>query len=418
MKVVINGSEADYPYIFVNGVKMPATFIARPANPRVDMGRRIIIEPALPEGGNTLLTADYLDFEINEVVISDNPSAYTPADVLRFLNEGHESHTDDDFPGIGSGLYSGGGGSPEIPDGSITTAKLADNAVTSAKIKAKTITGKELALGAVSGDIIQKNTIVASKLADGCVGAAAIADGAVTGDKIANAAVTVDKIADDSVNSDKIVDGAINVNKIAANSVGNGQILDGAVTSAKLAPGLDVSGLFFILPEDTQFPYTLTEGDKAKLSAATILILPTTRGLIPFQRSSAKGIWCSLGYTNTIWSATVSESSILAPVVYAIYDSTSVKFNVAQTLTAAQKLQARTNIGAAEVVTAALAPLAVTTDKIADGAVTTDKLATSSVATEKLQDLCVTTPKIANQAVDTTKLNTGGDPGGGQCRVM
>lgn len=62
MKVVINGSEADYPYIFVNGVQMPATFIARPANPRVDMGRRIIIEPALPEGGNTLLTADYLDF--------------------------------------------------------------------------------------------------------------------------------------------------------------------------------------------------------------------------------------------------------------------------------------------------------------------------------------------------------------------
>lgn len=412
MKVVINGSEADYPYIFVNGVKMPATFIARPANPRVDMGRRIIIEPALPEGGNTLLTADYLDFEINEVVISDNPSAYTPADVLRFLNEGHESPTDDDFPGIGSGLYSGGGGSPEIPDGSITTAKLADGAVVADKIKAKTITGKELALGAVSGDIIQKNTIVASKLADGCVGAAAIADGAVTGDKIANAAVTVDKIADDSVNSDKIVDGAINVNKIAANSVGNGQILDGAVTSAKLAPGLDVSGLFFILPEDTQFPYTLTEGDKAKLSAATILILPTTRGLTPFQRSSNEGIWCSLRHTNTIWTATVSESSILAPAIYAIYDSTSVKFNVAQTLTAAQKLQARTNIGAAEVGTAALAPLSVTTDKIADGAVTTDKLATSSVATEKLQDLCVTTPKIADQAVDTTKLNTGGSPGG------
>jgi hypothetical protein len=412
MKVVINGSESDYPYIFVNGVKMPATFIARPANPRVDMGRRIIIEPALPEGGNTLLTADYLDFEINEVVISDNPSAYTPADVLRFLNEGHESPTDDDFPGIGSGLYSGGGGSPEIPDGSITTAKLADNAVTSAKIKPSAVGTSQLAAGAVSGDIIQKNTIVASKLADGCVGAAAIADGAVTGDKIANAAVTVDKIADDSVNSDKIVDGAINVNKIAANSVGNGQILDGAVTSAKLAPGLDVSGLFFILPEDTQFPYTLTEGDKAKLSAATILILPTTRGLTPFQRSSDEGIWCSLRYTNTIWTASVSESSILAPVVYAIYDSTSVKFNVAQTLTAAQKLQARTNIGAAEVGTAALAPGSVTTDKIADGAVTTDKLATSSVATEKLQDLCVTTPKIADHAVDTTKLDTGGSPGG------
>lgn len=117
MKVVINGSEADYPYIFVNGVKMPATFIARPANPRVDMGRRIIIEPALPEGGNVLLTADYLDFEINNTVISDNPSANTPADVLRFLNEGHESPNDDDFPGIGSGLYSGGGGLLKFPTG-------------------------------------------------------------------------------------------------------------------------------------------------------------------------------------------------------------------------------------------------------------------------------------------------------------
>lgn len=232
MKVVINGSEADYPYIFVNGVKMPATFIARPANPRVDMGRRIIIEPALPEGGNTLLTADYLDFEINEVVISDNPSAYTPADVLRFLNEGHESPTGDDFPGIGSGLYSGGGGSPEIPDGSITTAKLADNAVTSAKIKAKTITGKELALGAVSGDIIQKNTIVASKLADGCVGAAAIADGAVTGDKIADGAVTTDKLATSSVATEKLQDLCVTTPKIA----------DQAVDNTKLNTGGDPGG--------------------------------------------------------------------------------------------------------------------------------------------------------------------------------
>lgn len=235
MKVVINGSEADYPYIFVNGVKMPATFIARPANPRVDMGRRIIIEPALPEGGNTLLTADYLDFEINEVVISDNPSAYTPADVLRFLNEGHESPTDDDFPGIGSGLYSGGGGSPEIPDGSITTAKLADNAVTSAKIKPSAVGTSQLAAGAVSGDIIQKNTIVASKLADGCVGAAAIADGAVTGDKIANAAVTVDKIADDSVNSDKIADGAVTTDKLATSSVATEKLQDLCVTTPKIA---------------------------------------------------------------------------------------------------------------------------------------------------------------------------------------
>lgn len=281
MKITIEGHKYDYPYIFVNGVKMPATFIARPANPRVDMGRRIIIEPALPEGGNTLLTADYLDFEINEVVISDNPSAYTPADVLRFLNEGFESPTGDDFPGIGSGLYSGGG-TVEIPDGSITTKKLADNcvtyakigplsvgwanlqnhcinslkidakaiiaenladdcvttdkladsAVTAAKIKAKTITGKELALDAVSGDIIQNNTIVASKLADGCVGTAAIADGAVTSDKIADGAVTTDKLATSSVATEKLQDLCVTTPKIA----------DQAVDTTKLNTGGDPGG--------------------------------------------------------------------------------------------------------------------------------------------------------------------------------
>lgn len=133
----------------------------------------------------------------------------------------------------------------------------------------------------------------------------------------------------------------------SAGSITTKMLADGAVTSSKLAPGLDVSGLFFIIPAGAKFPYTLTEEDKAKLSAATILILPTTRGATPFQRSSNEGIWCSLRYTNTLWTATVSESSILAPVASMIIDNTAVKFT-AQTLTAAQKLQARTNIGAAE----------------------------------------------------------------------
>lgn len=142
--------------------------------------------------------------------------------------------------------------------------------------------------------------------------------------------------------------GSITSEMLADKSVTSVKILNGAVTSEKLAPGLDVSGLFFILPAGTKFPYTLTKEDKTKISAATILILPTTRGLTPFQRSSNEGIWCSLRYTNTIWTANVSERSILTPAAYAIYDATSVKFNVTQALTAAQKLQARTNIGAAE----------------------------------------------------------------------
>lgn len=150
-----------------------------------------------------------------------------------------------------------------------------------------------------------------------------------------------------SIASEMLADKAVTRKKLDDASVTSVKILDGAVTSSKLAPGLDVSGLFFTPPEGTKFPYTLTEEDKTKLSAATILILPTVKGATPFQRSSNEGLWCSLRYTNTLWVAVVSESSISAPIASGILVDGAVKFT-AQTLTAAQKLQARTNIGAAE----------------------------------------------------------------------
>lgn len=235
MKITIEGRKFDYPYIFVNGVQMPATFIARPANPRVDMGRRIIIEPALPEGGNTLLTADYLDFEINEVVISDNPSAYTPADVLRFLNEGFESPTGDDFPGIGSGLYSGGGGSPEIPDGSITTAKLADGAVTTAKIANSSIIQNHLQIDSVGYPQIIDGSIDSTKVKDASIPGGKLMELTLTTRELQPRSVTTDILADNSVTTNKIVDGAVTEAKLAPSSVATEKLQDLCVTTPKIA---------------------------------------------------------------------------------------------------------------------------------------------------------------------------------------
>lgn len=168
------------------------------------------------------------------------------------------------------------------------------------------------------------------------------------GGAIAPGSITSEMLADKAVTRKKLDDAAVGSEALDNASVTSVKINNGAVTSEKLAPGLDVSGLFFILPEGTQFPYKLTEADKTKLSAATILILPTTNGVIPFQRGpKTAGVWCSLRYVNTLWSVTESESSLSAPVAYKIVDDTAVKFT-AQTLTDAQKTQARTNIGAAE----------------------------------------------------------------------
>ena len=159
--------------------------------------------------------------------------------------------------------------------------------------------------------------------------------------------ITSEMLADKAVTRKKLGDAAVGPEALSNASVTSVKILDGAVTSSKLAHGLDVSGLFFILPENTKFPYTLTKEAKTKLSAATILILPTTRGATPFQRSSAEGIWCSLRYTNTLWTVAVSETSISAPVSPRITDDMAVKFTD-QTLTDKQKAQARANIESAD----------------------------------------------------------------------
>lgn len=139
---------------------------------------------------------------------------------------------------------------------------------------------------------------------------------------------------------------------IAPGSITTEMLADGAVTSAKLTPGLDVSGLFFILPEGTQFPYTLTEEDKAKLAKARFLACASGSGVItvtshPVEKSYV-GSWFGIYSTSRIAFISVTESVIRAPSSIALYDSNAVRFSTAQTLTAAQKLQARTNIGAAE----------------------------------------------------------------------
>lgn len=160
--------------------------------------------------------------------------------------------------------------------------------------------------------------------------------GSITSEMLDDKAVTRKKLDDAAVGSEAL--GNASVTKIKIN--------DRAVTSEKLAPGLDVSGLFFILPEGTQFPYTLTEEDKTKLKNAAILLLPMTNGVVTFQRSVNKSIWCSLRYSNSLWYCTVSDTEISNPTPVNI-DGSAVRY-VPQTLSAEQKAQARANIGAAE----------------------------------------------------------------------
>lgn len=172
------------------------------------------------------------------------------------------------------------------------------------------------------------------------------------GGAIAPGSITSEMLADKAVTRKKLDDAAVGSEALGNASVTGVKIRDGDVTSKKLAPGLDVSGLFFILPKGTQFPYTLTEEDKTKLANAKFLVCVSQVGSIVVLShpvtSSYVGSWFGIYSATSLSYINVSESAIPGPSTIAIIDINSVRFNSAQTLTAAQKLQARTNIGAAE----------------------------------------------------------------------
>lgn len=169
------------------------------------------------------------------------------------------------------------------------------------------------------------------------------------GGAIAPGSITTEMLAEGAVTREKIASRSIDNLKLANNSVSNRTLQSGAVTSEKLAPGLDVSGLFFILPKGTQLPYTLTEDDKKKLANAFFIIMVSnsTEYQVFSRRSTTYvGDWYLLAGPRNLFILTVSETSISNPKTGTLVPA-AITYS-AQTLSTAQKAQARANIGAAE----------------------------------------------------------------------
>ena len=159
-------------------------------------------------------------------------------------------------------------GNLKLKDQSVTTEKIADDAVTDdkilavngSKLLAGTVTNEKLANG-IDGSKLLDTSIPPSKLTsvdgaqiiDGTVTDAKIAGpingekievGTITDDKILNLngsklfaeSVTNDKIAP-GLDGDKILDGSITAIKLV--TVDGAQLIDGSVTNEKLASGID-----------------------------------------------------------------------------------------------------------------------------------------------------------------------------------
>lgn len=113
-----------------------------------------------------------------------------------------------------------------VPDGSIGALKLADAAVTAAKI----------ALSAVNSDNIVDGAVITAKLADLCISTAKLAAKCVTSSKIADGAVGTTQMAEGAVVNSKLGANAVQSNNIYEKAVSTTKLADEAVTAAKIAP--------------------------------------------------------------------------------------------------------------------------------------------------------------------------------------
>jgi hypothetical protein len=274
----------------------------------------------------------------------------------------------------------------KILDANVTTAKLASNAVTTAKITDANVTTAKIADANVTTAKIADANVTTAKIADANITTAKLADDAITTIKITDANVTTAKLATDAVTTVKITDANVTTAKIAPNAIVTGKVADGAITNAKIADATILNAKF-------GEAVSIANGGTGTTTAGAAL--------------TALGAQATANLSTDIAGDAASTSKY--PAVKSIKDYVDASV-VSATPDATASVKGKIQLGGdlAGTGSSAAAPVitdnAITTIKILDANVTTAKLATNAVTTAKITDANVTTAKIADLNVTTGKL--------------
>jgi hypothetical protein len=130
----------------------------------------------------------------------------------------------------------------EIPDNSISTSKLQNLAVTSAKLGLKSVNGTtHIQSGTISSDLLSNEIISNQKLATNSVDFRVLADNSVDRAAIVNFAVGQLQLEDGSITNQKLDAASVSSATLQTDSVSTFKVQNGSITFPKLANDIVIS---------------------------------------------------------------------------------------------------------------------------------------------------------------------------------
>ena len=313
----------------------------------------------------------------------------------------------------------------KILDGEVQTADIKNLNVTTEKLNDAAVTTTKIASGGTNKVLVTDGTGTVAWINATAFGAVAdmttiegagttaspfkVKDLGIVTNKLADLAVTNAKLAANAVTSDKILDGEVQTADIKNLNVTTEKLNDAAVTTTKIASGSNNTVLVTDATGNVAWINTTAFGAVADMStiegAGTTASPFKVKDLSIITNKLADGaVTTSKIASGGINKVLVTDSSgnvawLDATAFGAIADMNTIEGSG----TSASPFKVK-NLG---IITEKLANDAVTSPKILDGTIIVDDLANDAVETAKIKNLNVTTNKLADDAVTTGKILNG-----------